>query len=102
MSFSLIRKFIRVLLTEAHGGYYTANNNPYSHEDYPGIDIEIYPDGVNNQYKARVSTDTHSTDEVAFNDEAEAQAWAREQAEIFRRKFLSTNPELDIIVGGKD
>jgi hypothetical protein len=89
------------MLLEMPGGYYTPDTGPYSHEDYPGIEIEIYPSATSDEYSARVFTANFDTNIHTFNTEHEAQSWTREQAEIFRRKFLSTNPKLDTMISGK-
>ena len=97
----LLREYVRQLLQEIAGGYYTVDNLPYSYEDYPEIDIEVYPDGANNRYMARVFTDDFDTGTHTFAQEEEARAWCREQAEKLRRNFLSTDPDLDTMIGGK-
>lgn len=94
-----LRRFIKSILKEDGIGsnYKTMDNDPYSYEDYPGIDIEVYPDSGTGGWLAQVScdfSDEYSTPLRTFSAESDANAWARQKAEQAHRYYLSLNPKI--------
>ena len=91
MKLSLLRKIIReeIINTWQHN-VATRNNEPYSYEDYPEIDIETYPSGGG--YHAKVTVkfdDSLSTPLRVFRTEEEAKNFVRKHAEIAHRSHLA-------------
>jgi len=84
-------KLLRELIREEIGrNYHTINNDPYSYEDYPEIDIETYPSGGG--YHAKVTVkfdDSLSTPLRVFRTEEEAKNFVRKHAEIAHRSHLA-------------
>ena len=100
-----LRKFIRFVINEELSqptgigrNYHTLDNDPYSWEDYPGIQAEIYPMSNGLQWFAQVTVDFDeelSTPARAFASEEDARSFARTQAEKANRERLAK----DIMTG---
>ena len=90
-----MRNLIRKLIHEEIGrNYHTIDNDPYSYEDYPGIQTDVYAgtDGV--IWFAQVLCDFDenlSTPLRAFNSAEDANNFARQHAEQINRIRLSQN-----------
>ena len=95
MKLSLIRKVIRQLITEEIGrNYHTLDNDPYSYEDYPDIDIEIYTMSNGARWFAQVTVDFDddlSTPLRVFGSEDDARNFTRQHAEKANRVRMSKN-----------
>ena len=92
---SNLRKIIRFLIKEEIGrNYHTIDNDPYSYQDYPGIQINVYPVSIENMWYAQVIVDFDdklSTPLRSFAAEEDAQFFAREHAEKANRERLARN-----------
>jgi len=94
MKLSLLRKIIReeIINTWQHN-VATRNNEPYSYEDYPEVDINTYMDASNGGYVVSIECEfdpTLSEPERRFPSELDADAYAREKADIIHRAYLAT------------
>ncbi len=90
-----LRKLIKTLVHEEIGrNYHTIDNNPYSYEDYPGIDIDVYPVPSGDKWYAQVICNFDeklSTPLRTFAAEEDANNFARQHAEEINRIRLSHN-----------
>jgi len=92
-----LRRFIRSIIREEIGrNYHTIDNDPYSYEDYPDIDINIYsvPDPGGNKWFAQVTCDFDdklSTPLRTFTSEEDAKNFTRQHAEQINRIRLANN-----------
>ncbi len=89
---------LRALIREEIGrNYYTIDTDPYSYEDYPGINIEIYPSHQGGAFQAKVTCefdDSLSTPMRAFNTQEDAENFVRQHAEKMHRSRLNRNIEV--------
>ncbi|MBK26050.1 MAG: hypothetical protein CME70_18785 [Halobacteriovorax sp.] len=88
-----IIQLLRKLIKEEIGrNYHTLDNDPYSWEDYPGMEIDIYPADNGNEYHVKITVDGNkelSTPLRVFSNEEEARSFARNHADVARRKLLN-------------
>jgi hypothetical protein len=88
----------RVIREEIGRNYHSIDTGPgYSYEDYPGINIELYPANRGETYQVQVTCefdDSLSTPKRTFRTEEDAQTFAREHAEIANRARLGRNIEV--------
>jgi hypothetical protein len=96
----LLRRYVRVLIEQIGRNYHTIDTNPYSFEDYPGIDTEIFPMSNGERWFAQVEVefdDSLSTPLRVFASEEDAKSFARKHAEEANRvrmsKDIDTNTE---------
>ena len=90
----LLRKLIR---EEIGRNYHTIDTDPYSYEDYPGINIEIYPSSRGQSFEAQVTCDFNdslSTPKRAFNTQEDAENFIRQHVEKINRIRLGQNIEI--------
>ena len=91
----LLRKVIR---EEIGRNYHSIETGPgYSYEDYPGINISIYPSNRGEAYQAQVTCDfddSLSTPTRAFNTQEDAENFVRQHAEKINRNRLGRNIEV--------
>tara|TARA_R110002060_G_scaffold15376_4_gene21436 strand:- start:1185 stop:1496 length:312 start_codon:yes stop_codon:yes gene_type:complete len=82
---SLLREYIHCVLVEEIGrNYHTLDNDPYSWQDYPGIDLDIYPSTSGSRWLMKVNVefdDSLSTSLMNFMSEADALSFARNYIE---------------------
>ena len=93
-SIRLLRQFIK---EEIGRNMRTLNNDPYSFEDYPGINIEIYPADMGTEYHLKVTCefdDSLSQPLMTFTTEEEARSVAKRTADNIRAKAFGKNVEL--------
>ena len=90
-----IRKLIKSLVQEEIGrNYHTIDNDPYSYEDYPGMNIDVYPMANGAGWYAQVTCDFDeklSTPLRTFSTDEDANNFARQHAEQINRIRLSRN-----------
>jgi len=94
----LLRRYVRTLLEQISRNYHTIDTDPYSYEDYPGIDTEVFPMSNGEQWFAQVTVDFDddlSTPLRAFASEEDAQSFARKHAEEANRVRMSKNINTD-------
>ncbi len=91
----ILRNFIRKLIREEIGrNYHTLDNDPYSYEDYPGMEIDVYADANGVKWFAQVTCFFNpklSTALNTFNSEVDANNFARQTAEHINRIRLANN-----------
>ena len=80
-----------VLEEEIGRNYQTLDTDPYSWKDVDGVDVTTYA-SADGKWSARVECEEFpslSTNLTSFNDEAEAEHWARMQAEKMIRAMMN-------------
>jgi len=90
----LLRKLIR---EEIGRNYHTIDTDPYSYEDYPGINIEVYPSNRGQSFEAQVTCDfddSLSTPKRAFSTQEDAENFIRQHVEKINRNRLGRNIEV--------
>jgi hypothetical protein len=91
-------KLLKALIREEIGrNLRTMNNDPYSFEDYPGIDIQIYPAELGVEYHLKITCefdDSLSKALQVFSTEEEARSAAKRQADDIRNHAFGQNIEL--------
>jgi len=94
MKLSLLRKIIREeLINTWQHNVATRDNNPYSYEDYPEVDIDTYVNASSGGYVVSIECEFDqalSEPDRTFPTELDAAAYAREKAEIIHRAYLAT------------
>jgi hypothetical protein len=82
----------KLTFEEIGRNYHTIDNDPYNFEDYPGIDIEMYPMGSGTYAKVTVDDDDSlSAPGKLFKFEEEAKAYTRKYAEKAHVKLMNSN-----------
>jgi len=89
---------LRLLIREEIGrNYHTIDTDPFSYEDYPGINIEVYPSNQGNAYQAQVTCefdDSLSTPKRSFPTQQDAEHFIRQHVEKMNRSRLGRNIEI--------
>jgi len=94
MKLSLLRKIIReeIVNTWQHN-IATRDDTPYSYEDYPEVNVDSYMDATTGGFIVSIECEfdqTLSEPDRRFPTELDADAYAREKAEIIHRAYLAT------------
>lgn len=94
MKISKLRKIIKEeVINHWKRNMSTVNNDPYSYEEYPYVNIDSYADTYGGGHIVTITCefdDSLSEPARRFPTEADAQAYAKEKAEIIHRAFLAT------------
>ena len=94
-----LKKLLRLLIREEIGrNFHTLDNDPYSYNDYPGMEINVYADANGKKWFAQVTClfdDKLSTPLNSFNSEIDANNFARQSAEQINRIRLANNIDTD-------
>lgn len=94
MKLSRLRQLIREeLINHWRHDVSTFDNDPYSYEDYPSSDIDMFADTYGGGFLVTITCkfdDKLSEPQRRFPSEADASAYAREKAESIHREWLAT------------
>lgn len=91
---SILRSYIK---EEIGRSLKTMNNDPYSFEDYPEFDVNIYPSDMGTEYHVKIDClfdDKLSSPLLVYSNEYEAKEAARNYVEKLRRNVYGKNIEL--------
>lgn len=72
---------------------YTTDNDPYSYEDYPSSEIDMYADPSTGGYTVSIECtfdETLSEPTRILPTEQDADAYARQKAESLQQAYLAT------------
>ena len=88
---NILKEYIKLVLEEIGRDFHTRDNDPFTWEDYEGINLETYvtSDG---EWVGKVNVvdfPSLSTSERKFADYHSVQFWGREEAEKIKRKLLN-------------
>jgi len=99
MKLSKIRRIIREeVVNHWQRNVVTVGNDPYSYEDYPEVDVDMYADTYGGGHLVTITCDfDDSLSEPArrFPTEADAKAYAKEKSEIIHRAFLASQSDIN-------
>ena len=98
-------RLLRALIREEIGrNFHSVDTMPYSWEDYPEADIEIYPSrgdigpGDHMMYNVKITCKFDPSLSVPlsrFKDESEAKEFARKHAENIHRAYMAKDPAIN-------
>jgi hypothetical protein len=86
------KRIVEIIREEIGRSFQTTNNDIYSFEDFPGINVDLFPGDRGGSYYAQVTVDEDdslSTPLRAFKTEPEARAYARRHAEDAQRALMA-------------
>ena len=93
MKLSQLRQLIREeIVNHWQHNVATVDNNPYSYEDYPEVDVDMHADTYGGGYMVTITCtfdDDLSEPLRRFPSEADASAYAREKSELIHRAYLA-------------
>ena len=105
MNEALAIRALRLFIREEVGrSFRSADTTPYSWQDYPESEVEIYPSrasvGPDDDmiYNVKITCKFDPSLSVplsTFKEESEAKEFARQHAERLHREYLSQDPQFD-------
>ena len=86
------KRILKIIREEIGRSFQTINDDPYSFEDFPGINVDLFPGDRGGSYYVQVTVDEDeslSTPLRIFKREDEARAFARRHAEDAQRTLMA-------------
>jgi hypothetical protein len=90
----IVRNYVREILKEIGRNQYTVDTDPYSWEDYPEVDIELFPAELGAFTHAKVTCKFDpklNTNLMKFPNEEEAKSWVRRKVDEIHQIYMNKN-----------
>ena len=96
----LLSRLRKIIQEEIARNYHTLDNDPYSYMDYPGTEINLYASPEVDGWYAQVTCefdDSLSTPLRVFSSEADAESFARREAEKINRVRMTRGIDTETV-----